>query len=53
MDQVREQLLREAFLYDEPSSFIAGVEAALRAVADSSAPDLSEMPALHQQTKPA
>ena len=38
MDELREALLNEAFLYDEPDSFIAGVDAALRAVASTVQP---------------
>lgn len=32
MDEVRQRLLTQAFLYDSPEAYAAGVEAALRAV---------------------
>lgn len=31
-DDLRERLVAEAFLYDDPSAYIAGVDAALRVV---------------------
>lgn len=32
MDELRQRLLTQAFLYDSPDAYAAGVEAALRAV---------------------
>lgn len=32
MDELRQRLLTQAFLYDSPEAYAAGVEAALRAV---------------------
>lgn len=33
MDDLRARLVRDAFLYDDPAAYTAGVEAALRAAA--------------------
>jgi len=32
MDEIRQRLLTQAFLYDSPEAYVAGVEAALRAL---------------------
>ena len=32
MDELRQRLVTQAFLYDNPEAYVAGVEAALRAV---------------------
>lgn len=32
MDEIRQRLLTQAFLYDSPQAYAAGVEAALRAL---------------------
>lgn len=32
VDELRQRLLAQAFLYDDPEAYVSGVEAALRAV---------------------
>ena len=52
MDELRDLLLAEAFLYDQPESFIAGVDAALQAVARTTQGSLStDMSLLQQRSK--
>ncbi len=38
MDEIRQRLLSQAFLYDHPEAYTSGVEAALTAVERLSAP---------------
>lgn len=38
MDQLKQRLLARAYLYDDPASFTAGVEAALSATSRSDMP---------------